>query len=214
MGGTNREGSVKFSITNNQFIMNSSIFKFSDWKTKWKTENGKWQIQRAFTLIELLVVISIISVLVTVGLVSFRNSQLRGRDVQRKSDLKQLANSLELFYTDYNKYPDSTGGFITACPYNPATGTGTSCSWGGSEFTDGRNIYFKEMPQDPSNGYSYYYRVVDTGENQKYQLFARIENTEDPDCLGGSCSAPPVTHSCGSKTCNFSITSTNTKATE
>ena len=167
-----------------------------------------------FTLIELLVVISIISVLVTVGIVSFRNSQLRGRDVQRKSDLKQIANALELFYTDYRKYPDSTGGLISACPYVPASGNGTACGWGGSEFSDSRNIYFKEIPKDPSNGYSYYYRIVDPPSNQKYQLFGRLENSEDKNCLGGSCIAPPVTYSCGSKTCNFAITSTNTKATE
>ncbi|MDP1709999.1 MAG: type II secretion system protein, partial [bacterium] len=166
-----------------------------------------------FTLIELLIVISIISVLVTVGLVSFRSSQMRGRDVQRKSDLKQIANSLEIFYSDYRKYPASIGGQLSACPYNSGSASGTACSWGSSEFTDSRNIYFKVMPKDPSTGYFYYYRILDSPSNQKYQLFARVENTEDKNCINGNC-VSPVTYSCGVKTCNFAITSTNTKATE
>jgi len=177
-------------------------------------ENHDSSESKGFTLIELLVVISIISVLVTVGLVSFRNSQLRGRDVQRKSDIKQIANSLEIFYTDYRKYPDSIGGQLSACPFNSVNGSGVACSWGSGEFTDSKNIYFKVMPEDPSNGYTYYYRIVDSPSNQKYQLFGRLENTEDKNCLGGNCAASPVTYSCGIKTCNFAITSTNTKATE
>lgn len=176
--------------------------------------NVKKIIGKGFTLIELLIVISIITVLVTVGLVSFRNSQLRGRDVQRKSDLKQLANSLELFYTDYKKYPDSVGGLLSGCPYDPATDSGTACSWGTGELTDGKNIYFKQMPKDPATGYSYFYRIVPSSQNQKYQLFARIENTEDKNCIDGNC-VNPVAVSCGSgNICNFSITSTNTKAIE
>jgi general secretion pathway protein G len=150
--------------------------------------------QNGFTLVELLVVISIISVLVTVIAGGFRSSQARGRDVQRKSDLKQVANSLELYYSDYGKYPDSV-------------------PWG-LEFTDGKTVYFKVVPTDPSSSLSYYYRLVDPPTNQKYQLFARLENTEDPDCLGGDCANPTVVYACGTKNCNFSITSTNTIPTE
>lgn len=140
-----------------------------------------------FTLVELLVVISILGVLVTIGLTSFRSSQARGRDTERKSDLKQVASALELYYSDYGKYPD-------AIPW-------------GAEFTDGKTIYFKIIPKDPTANNLYLYRIVDPGTNQKFQLFAFLENTQDPSLITTS-------YSCGSKNCNFSITSPNTTPSE
>lgn len=144
--------------------------------------------RNGFTLVELLVVIAIIGTLVTIALVSFRNSQARGRDAERKSDLKQTSSALELYYSDYGKYPNSL-------------------NWG-SEFTDGKTTYFKVLPTDPNSDYVYVYRIVDSGTNQKYQLFARLENTQDQDLIGTSIS-------CGSgKSCNFAITSSNTTPSE
>lgn len=172
------------------------------------------KIRKGFTLIELLIVMSILGILVTVAIVSFRSSQIRGRDAQRKSDLKQISNALELFYSDYSKYPSEVGGVIQACIYNSATGSGGSCTWGNDEFSDGKTIYLKNMPKDPSEDYTYYYRIVDSPQNQKFQLFAYLENTEDPSCIEDSCTSPPVTIDCGGKICNFAITSANTEATE
>ncbi|KKR41619.1 MAG: Type II secretory pathway pseudopilin PulG-like protein, partial [Candidatus Woesebacteria bacterium GW2011_GWB1_40_12] len=54
-----------------------------------------------FTLVELLVVIAILGILATIGLVTFSSSQMRGRDAQRKSDLKQISSALEIYYNDY-----------------------------------------------------------------------------------------------------------------
>lgn len=169
---------------------------------------------KGFTLVELLVVMAIIMVLVSIGIVSFRSSQLRSRDAARKSNIKQIANALELFYSDYGKYPTSLGGLLQGCPYNSGAGTGTSCAWGSSSFTDNKTIYFKIIPGDPG-GYTYFYRIVDPPLNQKFQVFGYLENTQDSECLGGSCTSPPVTYSCGGgKICNFAITSPNTSPTE
>ena len=143
--------------------------------------------KKGFTLVELLVVMAILGVLVTVTIGSFRSSQARGRDAQRKSDLKQVASALELYYSDYGKYPDTV-------------------TWG-AEFTDGKTVYFKVIPKDPVSANSYYYRIVDSGTNQKFQLFTFLENTQDPSLITTS-------YSCGSKTCNFSITSPNTTPSE
>ncbi len=171
--------------------------------------------QRAFTLVELLVVIAILSVLVSVGLVSFRSSQARGRDAQRKSNLKQIANALELFYSDYGKYPNDTLGLVQGCPYDSLAGSGEACTWGSDDFTDSKTIYFKTMPADPKAEFSYFYRIADPSSNQKFQLFAALENTQDKECLGGDCSNSPVDYNCGTGTiCNFAITSSNTSATE
>lgn len=178
---------------------------------KWKIINEKWKIQRAFTLVELLVVISIIGVLVTIGLVSFMSSQARGRDAARKSDLKQISSALELYYSDYGKYPTASSGEIAACPYDPSAvpPTGAECVWGQSEFSDTKTTYFKVMPKDPVSSHSYLYRVDTTG--QKFQLFANLENTQDINLI-----TPPLTNIfCGGTTlCNFAITSPNTKPTD
>ncbi|MFZ3301746.1 MAG: prepilin-type N-terminal cleavage/methylation domain-containing protein [Microgenomates group bacterium] len=160
--------------------------------------------KNGFTLVELLVVMSIIGVLAALAVGSFRTAQMRGRDATRKSDLKQISNALELFYADYGRYPAASGGMISACSYNPTLGTGTSCSWGTGEFTDGKTVYFKVLPDDPTDSYSYTYEIVSGSNNQKYKLFAKLENTEDQDCLDGNCATNP----------NFAVTSANTSASE
>jgi len=167
-----------------------------------------------FTLVELLVVMSILGVLMTLVSGGFRSAQLRGRDAQRKSDLKELSNSLEIFYADYGRYPPDTNGFIAGCSYIPATQTGNSCTWGNANLSDGKTTYFKLLPKDPQGKYSYFYRIVPSSNNQKYQLFARLENTKDIDCLNEDCLNPPISILCGTQTCNFAVTSANTSALE
>lgn len=169
-------------------------------------------MKKAFTLVELLIVMSIIGVLAALAVGSFRTTQMRGRDAQRKSDLKQISNALELFYADYGRYPSASGVRIAACPYDPATSTGTACTWGEGSFTDDKTTYFKTIPIDPSNNSSNYYRyrIVTGSSNQKYQLFAYLENSQDQDIL-----TTPVTYSCATgKICNFAVTSANTNPQE
>lgn len=169
---------------------------------------------KGFTLVELLVVMAILGVLVTLVAGGFRTAQVRGRDSKRKSDLKEIANSLEVFYSDHNEYPEAVGGIIRACIYNPAEGSG-DCEWGASEFTDGATVYFRTLPADPVSTQDYIYRRPAGDDNrQKYQLFARLENPEDQNCLGGDCENPPVAHVCGVDICNFAVTSTNASPTD
>lgn len=157
-----------------------------------------------FTLVELLVAMSIIGVLASIAVGSFRTSQLKGRDVERKTNLKQISNALEIFYADYGRYPDSTNGQIAACPYDPAGSTGTACNWGSGVFTDSKTVYFKQIPADPSSNQEYTYQIVSGSSNQKYKLFARLENSEDPECINSDCSQDP----------NFAVTSANTSVDE
>lgn len=170
-----------------------------------------YRIQKGFTLVELLVVMAIIGVLVGLVGANFRTAQIRGRDVQRKSDLKNISTSLELMFSDYERYPSSdANGNILACSYD----TVGVCDWGTDEITDSKTIYMKILPQDPaSSSYQYFYRIVPDSGNQKFQLFAHLENSEDQDCINANC-VDPVAYSCGSAVCNFSITSANTIPTE
>lgn len=165
---------------------------------------------RAFTLVELLVVMSIIGILASLAVGNFRSVQARGRDAQRKSDLKQIAHSLELFYGDYGRYPAASGSTIAACSYNPVTSTGSSCAWGTGSFTDSKTVYFKTIPKDPIPQQNYFYRIVPASNNQKYQIFAYLESVNDPDKISGL-----PNYSCGTgKNCNFAVTSANAGPTE
>jgi len=171
-------------------------------------------LNTGFTLIELLIVMAIMGILATLLVGGFQTAQMRGRDSQRKSDLKQLSNSLELFYNDYGFYPADSSGLIVGCPYL-ASGSSIACSWGAGQFTDNKTTYFKKMPSDPSGAQIYFYRVVPGSGNKKYQVFAHLENPKDPGCLNGDCANPGVSYACGSgRTCNFAITSANTGPTE
>jgi general secretion pathway protein G len=155
-------------------------------------------IKNGFTLVELLVVISILGILATIGLVAFSSAQMRGRDTQRKSDLKQTSNALEIYYNDHGSYPSSQDGKIRGCPST----TSTVCDWNNDNvFTDGRTIYLKSMAEDPSGGFNYFYEAG-TG-NLSYSLYAHLENSQDSAIDTG------ITTSCGEKLCNFKIESSN-----
>lgn len=86
---------------------------------------------KAFTLIELLVTMGIIAVLAGMAVFNFNQSRMRARDVQRKNDLGQLKNALELYKIDTRAYPDDStdfqdillGGGYTKVTFNDPKGT-------------------------------------------------------------------------------------------
>jgi type II secretion system protein G len=164
--------------------------------------------RQGFTLVELLVVMAILGVLTTLTAGGFRSAQIRGRDAERKSDLRQISEALELFVSDYGHYPSDVNGQMVACPFDAALDSGTPCTWGSSEMTDSKTVYFKTLPADPVDEGTYFYRVVPGSNNQKFQLFARLENDKDPDLISS------LPYLCGKENCNFAITSTNTTALE
>ena len=159
------------------------MIKIMKKKTKGFTFEER-KTRRGFTMIELLVVIAILGLLATVGLVSFRTAQIKGRDAQRKNDLAQIQKALEMYSNDYNHYPTddypSSGGFVDE--------KGT--------------LYMKEMPQDPRFG-SYPY----SSDGTFYLLYARLENTQDSCFDSGLCKDYGV--DCGGENCNYAVASSN-----
>jgi general secretion pathway protein G len=134
-----------------------------------------------FTLIELLVVVSLIGVLATLVLANLNAARQRGRDAQRKSDLRNIQTALRLYYNDYNKYPDGTST-IYGCG-----GDGTSeCDWGDS-FESGIQTYMSTLPDDPLSDVSYSYQQIDADD---YILTACLENPSDEKGQpSGTCSS-------------------------
>lgn len=123
-----------------------------------------------FTLIELLVVVSLIGVLATLVLANLNAARQRGRDAQRKSDLRNIQTALRLFYNDYGRYPTGAAN-IVGCG---AGGTGF-CIWGDPFETDD-HTYMSTLPTDPLPNIDYNYVQIDA---DNYTLTACLENPSD-----------------------------------
>lgn len=152
---------------------------------------------------ELLIVVAILGILATMGTGSFMSSQRKSRDNRRKSDLKQLTIALETYFNDKGRYPaDDSAGKISVC--GPAENQ--PCEWG-EEFADAAGtIYMVKLPQDPAGGYTYFY----DGSNQSYQVYARLENTQDGAVQNDS--GDPIVFSgiyCSVEQCNYGVSSSN-----
>lgn len=165
---------------------------------------------KGFTLIELMLVMIITGVLILIGITTFQSTQIKSRDLRRKSDLKQIANALELYYNDKGRYPKSTTdglGKISGCGSNDAQ----LCDWN-KPFLDSQGTYYMEyIPDDRVIGRKYYYY-----SNQTYfQLYARLENYDDNDIVKDASEEPSSygETNCSTGTpfdCNFGVSSSNT----
>ena len=93
------------------------------------TVRDRWTTRRddhGWTLIELLVVLSIIMILAGMSLVQYRNSIRTTKEAALKSDLFLMRDSIDQYYADKAKYPDSlqtlvSEGYLRAVPKDPFT---------------------------------------------------------------------------------------------
>jgi len=151
------------------------------------------KLRTAFTLIELIVVIAIIGVLTAFAVPNFMAARERARDIQRKNDLKQLQNAVEMYKLDNGEYPPSdlfTKMKVAAntCWYADDTIPGLDFS---SICPLDKVIYMKKVVRDPNRSVaadnkSYFYSTNDVF---KYTLCACLENKGDSDGTVGDCDA-------------------------
>lgn len=75
--------------------------------------------RRGFTIVELLIVIAILGILLVLGVVNLRGSQVSARDTERRVDVETLATHLETYYMNgaYGTANDQGGTY-------PSTFTG------------------------------------------------------------------------------------------
>lgn len=160
--------------------------------------------QAGFTLIELMIAAIVVSIIASVGFVTYSNAQAAARDAKRKSDLRAISTALEVYYQKNGRYPcngaagreDSTGtnGFWIADPGHASCETGST----GAKPLNG--LYINVMPHDPKNtasglslgnntswGYKYSTAIPPGGSSscpavgQYYVLYTRLENVNDAD---------------------------------
>lgn len=159
-------------------------------------------ISGGFTLIEILVAVSIISILMAVATVSYINVQRKSRDIRRKTDLEKVRQALEVFYADNGAYPDEAVNDRISCVTNGdrLTMDSSAIDWGDPFVCNGKT-YLANLPKGP-NGENYYYEIYeeadtnnppdppdmcakpgdgDGGNCHQYALWARLENSDDPD---------------------------------
>ncbi len=110
--------------------------------------------QKGFTIIELLVVIVIIGILVALTLPNLFSAQARGRDTDRKNELKNIQQKLETWFNDNGAYPADRATMITDLGLT------------------------QDEEEDPKNNdYGY------TSTGDAYTLTADLENDDDKDAI-------------------------------
>lgn len=130
------------------------------------------KFKNGFTLIELLVVIALIGILSTLVLANLNSARERSRDVQRKSDLRNIQTALRLYYNDVGGFPASNSSYlILGC----GSGGISACSWG-SAWTKGTTTYMSILPSDPLPSQSYRYTQTDS---DTYLIEGCLENISD-----------------------------------
>ena len=68
------------------------------------------RFRRSFTLVELMVVIVILGLLASLVTVAVNDYLVTGKQAVAKSEIAQISNALQLFYTEYNRYPTNDEG--------------------------------------------------------------------------------------------------------
>ncbi len=122
----------------------------------------KSQKSKAFTLIEILVVVTIIALLLILGFWAATKQISKSRDARRKADINRIQVAVEEYEKDHNCYPPPN---LVVCV--PGTGL---------------QPYLKQIPCDPRTGASYLYDYdPSTACSKWYRIYARLENTSDPD---------------------------------
>jgi type IV pilus assembly protein PilA len=117
--------------------------------------------QKGFTIIELLVVIVIIGILVALALPQLFAAQARGRDTDRKNDMKNLQQKLETFFNDNDRYPNRSNT---------------------TDMSDAKIDTAKDFTGPRNSAYTYSCTADDC---QDYTLTVTLENDKDPAAGAG-----------------------------
>ena len=87
--------------------------------------------RKGFTLIELMIVVSIIGILATIAVPNYKWGLIRAREAVLRENLYNMRNTLDQFYADQGKFPDSLQelvdkAYLREIPRDPFTGKNDS----------------------------------------------------------------------------------------
>lgn len=116
-----------------------------------------------FTLIEVLVAATIIIVLATIGVVSYRQVGVTARDGKRKADLDIVRSALVLYRSEQGSYPTYAGQ--TKANYENAVSDLAGAGYLG-----------QPTPSDPKDDSTFYYTYSSSGVS--FSLRATLEEDE------------------------------------
>lgn len=141
--------------------------------------------KKGFTLVELMVVVTIIALLSAVLFANFGDARMSSRDKARKTELKEMQLSLELYKAQYGRYPaagcsaaaanfagpgPATAGNLTSCA-NYITGHAAGVTFV-PDFTS--ELPTDTMSEDDANR-GFYYRTDSTGSSYKLMVLDAVE---------------------------------------
>jgi len=148
-----------------------------------------WKKGKGFTLIELMVVIAIILILALIAIPAYRNMQDRARKSRVQSDLRTLANALQMFYTDWNQHPvdDAGARLIEGGATAALSPAGEELMGQGEINADGKVsatgehgpiVYIEKLPIDPFDIDSGSYFYLSDEDGTEYVMWSE---TSAPD---------------------------------
>ena len=116
-------------------------------------------LKKSFTLLEMLIVLGIIAVILSIVTVAYSTTQKKSRDAKRKSDMKNMQNALEQYYSVCGYvYPTGISPNGIMCGGSPAILTG--------------------MPVDPKTATPYVYST--TAPSAGFSLCTTNLESESP----------------------------------
>lgn len=145
-------------------------------------------------------------ILAFVGLATYFNMQVsvrRGRDIQRKNDIRAIHDGLYGYFVDESSFPPSFEGKIVACfggVDENEVPQAVPCNWHDDPlpniFKD--QVYINNLPTDPlhNSGSRYYY----ISNGRTFQIYAALEGTDEAEY------DPVIVKRnimCGNRVCNF-----------
>ncbi len=104
-----------------------------------------------FTIVELLIVIVVIAILAAISVVAYNGIQGRAKDASRATGALNILKALEAYKITNGQYPYAT-------PTGPSGSFEQSTDTPGTFMESLKPAYFSEVPVDPDNSGSSFYR--------------------------------------------------------
>lgn len=97
-----------------------------DRRTPVRARVSNWRGDQGWTLIEMLVVLSLIMILASLALTTYRNSLVTAKEAALRSNLFLMRDAIDQYYADKGKYPEALSTLVSehylrAIPKDPIT---------------------------------------------------------------------------------------------